>query len=66
MESRLLSTHTTHIVTAGTNNWAKYLAVPLLPTTLFFHGAALFPTESNISQNEEIQLYQIISFPPKR
>ena len=39
---------------AGTNNWAKYLAVPLLPTTLFFRGAALFPTESNISQYEGI------------
>ena len=26
---------------AGTNNWAKYLAVSLLPTTLFFLGAGI-------------------------
>ena len=26
---------------AGTNNWAKYLAVSLLPTTLFFMGAVV-------------------------
>ena len=25
---------------AGTNNWAKYLAVSLLPTTLFFMGTS--------------------------
>ena len=28
--------------TGGTNNWAKYLAVSLLPTTAFFTGALVF------------------------
>ena len=50
---------------AGTNNWAKYLAVSLLPTTLFFIGTVtlrLRATSPNM--NGFILLCQIIGSPP--
>ena len=50
---------------AGTNNWAKYLAVSLLPTTLFFLGAVLFRLRATSpNMNGFILLCQIISSPP--
>ena len=49
---------------AGTNNWAKYLAVSLLPTTLFFLATMVFrlrATSPNL--NGFILFCQIISSP---
>jgi len=37
---------------AGTNNWAKYLAVSLLPTTLFFLGAIALKASSSLPTHE--------------
>ena len=37
---------------AGTNNWAKYLAVSLLPTTLFFFGTVVIKFQANITTHE--------------
>ena len=49
---------------AGTNNWAKYLVVSLLPTTLFFIGTVgiKFRATSPL-MNGYIMLCQIISSP---
>ena len=49
---------------AGTNNWAKYLAVSLLPTTLFFFGTAVvkFRATSPL-MNGYIMFCQIIASP---
>ena len=49
---------------AGTNNWAKYLAVSLLPTTLFFLGIMILrfrATSPNL--NGFILFCQIVSSP---
>ena len=50
---------------AGTNNWAKYLAVSLLPTTLFFIGTVTFRLRATSpNMNGFILLCQIIGSPP--
>ena len=50
---------------AGTNNWAKYLAVSLLPTTLFFLGAVIFRLRATSpNMNGFILFCQILSSPP--
>ena len=50
---------------AGTNNWAKYLAVSLLPTTLFFLGAGILRLRATSpNMNGFILFCQIISSPP--
>ena len=50
---------------AGTNNWAKYLAVSLLPTTLFFLGIVTFRFRATSpNMNGFILLCQIIGSPP--
>ena len=50
---------------AGTNNWAKYLAVSLLPTTLFFLGIVVFRFRATSpNMNGFIVLCQIIGSPP--
>ena len=49
---------------AGTNNWAKYLAVSLLPTTLFFLGALLLRFRATSPHlNGYILLCQIATSP---
>ena len=49
---------------AGTNNWTKYLAVSLLPTTLFFLGTVIFRLRATSpNMNGFILLCQILSFP---
>ena len=46
---------------AGTNNWAKYLAVSLLPTTLFFMGAVVIELRATSPHlNGYIMFCQII------
>ena len=50
---------------AGTNNWAKYLAVALLPTTLFFLGAVVIKFQATSPHmNAFIFLCQVLSSPP--
>ena len=47
---------------AGTNNWAKYLAVSLLPTTLFFMGAVVIKFRATSPlMNGYIMLCQILA-----
>ena len=49
---------------AGTNNWAKYLAVSLLPTTLFFIGAMIFRLRATSPKmNGFILFCQVLSSP---
>ena len=49
---------------AGTNNWAKYLAVSLLPTTLFFVGTVVIKFRATSPlMNGYIMLCQIITSP---
>ena len=49
---------------AGTNNWAKYLAVSLLPTTLFFLGAIVIKLQAaSPHMNCYILICQIIASP---
>ena len=49
---------------AGTNNWAKYLAVSLLPTTLFFFGTAVVKFRATSPHmNGYIMLCQILASP---
>ena len=51
--------------TAGTNNWAKYLAVSLLPTTAFFTGALVFRFRAmSPLLNGYILACQIVTSPP--
>ena len=51
--------------TAGTNNWAKYLAVSLLPTTAFFIGALVFRFRATSPLlNGYILFCQILTSPP--
>ena len=51
--------------TAGTNNWAKYLAVSLLPTTAFFIGALVFRFRATSPLlNGYILFCQIVTSPP--
>ena len=48
---------------AGTNNWAKYLAVSLLPTTLFFFGTVVIKfCETSPLMNGYIMLCHIIVY----
>ena len=49
---------------AGTNNWAKYLAVSLLPTTLFFLGIMILRFRATSPNLNGFILYcQIVSSP---
>jgi len=49
---------------AGTNNWAKYLAVSLLPTTLFFLGTVVIKFRATSPlMNGYIMFCQIITSP---
>ena len=49
---------------AGTNNWAKYLAVSLLPRTLFFFGTVVIKFhETSPLMNGYIMLCHIIASP---
>ena len=49
---------------AGTNNWAKYLAVSLLPTTLFFLASVIFRLRATSPHvNGFILFCQIMSSP---
>ena len=49
---------------AGTNNWAKYLAVSLLPTTLFFFGTVLIKFQATSPlMNGYIMFCQIVASP---
>ena len=49
---------------AGTNNWAKYLAVSLLPTTLFFIGTVVIKFRATSPlMNAYIMFCQIINSP---
>ena len=51
--------------TAGTNNWPKYLAVSLLPTTAFFIGALVFRFRATSPLlNGYILFCQILTSPP--
>ena len=51
--------------TADTNNWAKYLAVSLLPTTAFFTGALVFRFRATSPLlNGYILACQILTSPP--
>ena len=51
--------------TAGTNNWAKYLAVSLLPTTVFFIAALVFRFRATSPLlNGYILFCQIVTSPP--
>ena len=51
--------------TAGTNNWPKYLAVSLLPTTVFFIGALVFRFRATSPLlNGYILFCQILTSPP--
>ena len=51
--------------TGGTNNWAKYLAVSLLPTTAFFTGALVFRFRAmSPLLNGYILACQILTSPP--
>ena len=51
--------------TADTNNWAKYLAVSLLPTTAFFTGALVFRFRATSPLlNGYILVCQILTSPP--
>ena len=51
--------------TADTNNWAKYLAVSLLPTTAFFTGALVFRFRATSPLlNGYILACQIVASPP--
>ena len=51
--------------TADTNNWAKYLAVSLLPTTAFFTGALVFRFRATSPLlNGYILFCQIVASPP--
>ena len=51
--------------TAGTNNWAKYLAVSLLPTTAFFTGTLVFRFRAmSPLLNGYILACQIVTSPP--
>ena len=51
--------------TADTNNWAKYLAVSLLPTTAFFTGALVFRFRATSPLlNGYILACQIVTSPP--
>ena len=51
--------------TSGTNNWPKYLAVSLLPTTAFFIGVLTFRVRATSPLlNGYILLCQIITAPP--
>ena len=51
--------------TAGTNNWTKYLAVSLLPTTAFFIGALVFWFRATSPfLNGYILLWQTVTSPP--
>ena len=51
--------------TADTNNWAKYLAVSLLPTTAFFTGALVFRFRATSPLlNGYILTCQIVTSPP--
>ena len=50
---------------AGSNNWAKYLAVSLFPTTLLFLGTVIFRFRATSpNMNGFILLCQIIGSPP--
>ena len=50
--------------TSGTNNWPKYLAVSLLPTTVFFLGALTFKLRATSPQmNGYILICQILTSP---
>ena len=50
--------------TSGTNNWPKYLAVSLLPTTLFFLGAITFRFRATSPQlNGYIMICQMLTSP---
>ena len=50
--------------TSGTNNWPKYLAVSLLPTTLFFLGAITFRFRATSPQlNGYIMVCQMLTSP---
>ena len=49
---------------AGTNNWAKYLAVSLLPTTLFFFGTVVIKFQATSPfMNSYIMFCQILASP---
>jgi len=49
---------------AGTNNWAKYLAVSLLPTTLFFLGTVVIKFQATSPlMNGYIMFCQILASP---
>ena len=49
---------------AGTNNWAKYLAMSLLPTTLFFFGTAVIKFRATSPlMNGYIMFCQIVASP---
>ena len=51
--------------TAGTNNWAKYMAVSLLPTTVFLIGVLVFRFRATSPLlNGYILVCQIIASPP--
>ena len=51
--------------TSGTNNWPKYLAVSLLPTTAFFIGVLVFRLRATSPLlNGYILVCQIVTSPP--